>query len=394
MIFKRFLAVILAVLMAAALIAFAACSGKDDNNDDKPTEEPTEEPTAEPTEEPSPYAKFDDAFARFNAFISEPNASTIKGIMPEDFFTSLEDMLTETFEQLGISFEETGYASFDAMLEEMLTPEAMLEALTVEEFDSRAVRCDFDIKSCEETGVDEIIDKMGEDVGEYLDAAQITEAYELTADVTVVCEDGSSKTEPDQSILVYMYGEKYYIAFDTHFEEDPEDPADPNELTGKDADPEEINEAFNAINDFIMEPDIIKLKSIYPADFFENVESYLVGMLADNDMTLQDLGYSSFDDFLASIFDPEEMKELMVSDTIGRIQSIDWEIKSCEEVPVSDILEQYGDTIQYLDSSKITAGYMVVADMTAIGEDGRTETSEAEDVFIYVYEGRYYILFA
>lgn len=166
---------------------------------------------------------------------------------------------------------------------------------------------------------------------------------------------------------------------------------EPTEAPGFDA--SVFNGAFADLNGFIVDPTMDTFKALYPADFFENLKAYMDDSLEENGMTYADMGYEDFDAFIQDAFSPEQIGETFSSEALGRVRNVEFKVNECEETAVENVLERFGSTLEFFDEEKLTAAYELNADVTLFGENGESETNEAQELTVYQYDGRYYILF-
>ena len=227
------------LLIAAMLFALAACGGNGrteanateapEAETPEPTEAPTEEPTPEtteaPTEEPTPepteagfipepvedYSKFDKPLTDVCALALEPNYQNFKAVLPQDFFDNLALILEATLIAQGVTLEDTEFESMDELLEYSLA--AAMPVSFFDDYDDveNVERIDYEILSAETADPEFVKGELNTYFGEFLDLEKVTEAYRLSADLTVSGGD-QSHTE-NSEMYVYCYDGEYYILF-------------------------------------------------------------------------------------------------------------------------------------------------------------------------------------
>lgn len=161
---------------------------------------------------------------------------------------------------------------------------------------------------------------------------------------------------------------------------------EPTEVPGPD-----LGDVFDRFNSFIGSPCIDTIKGVLPVDFFNGLQQMMDEALAEAGMGYQDLGYADFDSMLEDMFDPETMSEAFTTDAVGKLASVDFDVKDWEEADMDYIKEKLGNNLEYLDEDKLTAAYKLTVDITAVGVNGVTDTTKGETIYVYEYDGLMYI---
>lgn len=384
---KRMLSVIFTLLTAAALIACAACSHGEGPASATPA--PTAEPTPAPTLEPiARYEGLEGAFVRLEKYLTSPGAEGLSGILPNDTLGAMQAEFEGELSLLGLTPETAGYESYEALLAGKLTPPVVLAAMGLDGVPDDIEGFSFTVTSAEPVDASAAEEQMEE--GALPDTQKISSALRLSADFALTFAGGEEREYKSVTLYAYLYDGEYYLCM-RGFERPS---AYDIEAEGQEvADTSVFDPAFLRLRALALDPSPESIKGLFPAEYFVNLQAYLENMLAQADMTLPDLGYESFDDFLAGMFDAEVMQHTLVSDSIGEVGEFTWKVNSCRRIGVDEMLGEMGTVMQYLDREKIAAAYRLNADLTAVGENGEVHVEENEDMYVYLYEGEYYLIF-
>lgn len=378
---KNILSALAAAAAMLSVLCACACGG---GSHVAPGPSEAAEPT--PTPAPSEYWGFLNAFEKLNNYIKDPTKLMLSCVIPSDYISGAQAAYTAALERRGLSFEQVGYDNYNALLAEKASPAEAVNAFFGVSAPCAPVEAEVVIKQYEKTGVGAVMDALGRGA-EFLDLHKLTDVYMLTCDHTVRCEDGSALSGEDAELIVYVYGGEYYLCGDLDVYEPVAPAADPEAAMAG------IGRAFESMNAFIMDPTVENMHGLFPEDFFTGLEAYVISMLAESGMELSDLGYEDFNAFLEGVYDAEKISSLVFSPSIGPVQSIEWKINTIEAVDTEELLERFSGTLRFLDEQKITAAYRINADITATGDSGLTDTYPDEELYVYVYRGRYYMIF-
>ena len=143
---------------------------------------------------------------------------------------------------------------------------------------------------------------------------------------------------------------------------------------------------------FIEAPGPDTAAALYPEDFFNGLKSMIETVMATAGMTYENLGYEDFDDLVQGMLEEMDFNGYVGTQGIEHVEQAEYEILGCERAEVSFVAEQLADFIDYLDEDKITSAYKLECDFIFHG-DGRTASNDAE-LYLYEYEGEFYVLFA
>lgn len=145
--------------------------------------------------------------------------------------------------------------------------------------------------------------------------------------------------------------------------------------------------------ELMADANINTLKRLYPEDYFNSLEKTLEDTLAEEGMTLQDLGFESFDAFIENSLSDMDFTTMIHSETVQTIKNASYRVLSGETLYVEAAKASLTDIIEHLDADKITGAYKLNVDFTIFGEDGASDADNA-DLVLYEYDGQCYILFA
>ena len=141
----------------------------------------------------------------------------------------------------------------------------------------------------------------------------------------------------------------------------------------------------------IKEPDLEKIKRVFPEDLFNGLSETLENVLNEAGLTVSALGYESFDELIRQSFGMLDFSGILGKSGIDHIESVEYSIVRGETADTAKAVSALSDLMRYIDRDKITAAYKLNVDFTSYG-DGKTVTNNA-DIYFYEYDGQCFILF-